>query len=100
LAGTNFFLEQPGRQRPVLTVPAGQPLLWQHLFWFLAPGGLAILPDGIVAGSSRQHAEAAVGYRSMVYSLVFLGFMSFIVWGPHVHDRMGRRWRRSSRRPR
>ena len=38
LAGTSFFITQrpcrPGK--PMLIAGNGNPLLWQHLFWFLA----------------------------------------------------------------
>jgi cytochrome c oxidase subunit 1 len=66
----------------------GSPLLWQHLFWFLAHPEVyvLILPamgivGEIVANNSRKPLW---GYRSLVYSLMFLGFMSFIVWAHHM----------------
>src|SRR4029078_7382060 len=67
---------------------AGTPLLWQHLFWSLAPRGfyVLILPAmGIVAEIIANNTRKPLwGYRSMVYSLIFLGFMSFIVWAHHM----------------
>jgi cytochrome c oxidase subunit 1 len=66
----------------------GSPLLWQHLFWFLAHPEVyvLILPAmGIVAEVVANNTRKPLwGYRSMVYSLVFLGFMSFIVWAHHM----------------
>ena len=66
----------------------GNPLLWQHLFWFLAHPEVyvLILPAmGIVAEIIANNTRKPLwGYRSMVYSLVFLGFMSFIVWAHHM----------------
>jgi cytochrome c oxidase subunit 1 len=66
----------------------GNPLLWQHLFWFLAHPEVyvLILPGmGIVAEIIANNTRKPLwGYRSMVYSLVFLGFMSFIVWAHHM----------------
>jgi cytochrome c oxidase subunit 1 len=90
VAGTSFFL-------PTGLVVSGQileasgggnPLLWQHLFWFLAHPEVyvLILPGmGIVAEVVANNTRKPLfGYRSMVYSLVFLGFMSFIVWAHHM----------------
>ena len=66
----------------------GSPLLWQHLFWFLAHPEVyvLILPAmGIVAEIIANNTRKPLwGYRSMVYALIFLGFMSFIVWAHHM----------------
>jgi cytochrome c oxidase subunit 1 len=67
----------------------GSPLLWQHLFWFLAHPEVyvLILPAlGIVAEVIATNTRKPLwGYRSVVYSLIFLGFMSFIVWAHHMY---------------
>ena len=90
VAGTSFFLPSglvvSGQ---VLQVAGGgNPLLWQHLFWFLAHPEVyvLILPAmGIVAEIIANNTRKPLwGYRSMVYSVVFLGFMSFIVWAHHM----------------
>ncbi|HUP25332.1 MAG TPA: cbb3-type cytochrome c oxidase subunit I [Thermoanaerobaculia bacterium] len=90
LAGTSFFLPSGlvvGGE--VLQVSGGgSPLLWQHLFWFLAHPEVyvLILPAlGIVAEIIANTTRKPLwGYRAMVYSLIFLGFMSFIVWAHHM----------------
>ena len=90
LAGTSFFMPEGlvvGNQ--VLEYAGGgSPLLWQHLFWFLAHPEVyvLILPalgivGEIVANNTRKPLW---GYKPMVYSVVFLGFMSFIVWAHHM----------------
>lgn len=90
VAGTSFFL-------PSGLVVSGQmmdfsgggsPILWQHLFWFLAHPEVyvLILPAmGIVAEIIANNTRKPLwGYRSLVYSAIFLGFMSFIVWAHHM----------------
>src|SRR5437667_7508728 len=66
----------------------GSPLLWQHLFWFLAHPEVyvLILPAmGIVAEIIANNTRKPLwGYRVMVYAIIFLGFMSFIVWAHHM----------------
>ncbi len=66
----------------------GSPLLWQHLFWFLAHPEVYVLvlpAMGIVAEIIANNTRKPLrGYRVMVYSLIFLGFMSFIVWAHHM----------------
>jgi len=88
--GSSFFLPSG---LVVGGVPAavsggGNPLLWQHLFWFLAHPEVyvLILPAlGIVAEIIANNTRKPLwGYRSMVYSMMFLGFMSFIVWAHHM----------------
>ena len=90
VAGSSFFLPTglvvSGQ---VLQVAGGgNPLLWQHLFWFLAHPEVyvLILPAmGIVAEIIANNTRKPLwGYKSMVYSLIFLGFMSFIVWAHHM----------------
>lgn len=66
----------------------GSPLLWQHLFWFLAHPEVyvLILPAlGIIAEIIANNTRKPLwGYKVMVYSVIFLGFMSFIVWAHHM----------------
>jgi cytochrome c oxidase subunit 1 len=73
---------------PVDVSGGGSPLLWQHLFWFLAHPEVyvLILPAmGIVAEIVANNSRKPLwGYRPMVYSLMFLGFMSFLVWAHHM----------------
>ncbi|HSN87137.1 MAG TPA: cbb3-type cytochrome c oxidase subunit I [Thermoanaerobaculia bacterium] len=90
LAGTSFFMPSglvvSGQ---VLEVSGGgNPLLWQHLFWFLAHPEVyvLILPAfGIIAEVIANNTRKPLwGYRSLVYAATFLGFMSFIVWAHHM----------------
>lgn len=66
----------------------GSALLWQHLFWFLAHPEVyvLILPAmGIVGEIIANNTRKPLwGYRSIVYSAIFLGFMSFLVWAHHM----------------
>jgi cytochrome c oxidase subunit 1 len=66
----------------------GSPLLWQHLFWFLAHPEVyvLILPAlGIVGEVIANNTRKPLwGYKAMVYSIIFLAFMSFIVWAHHM----------------
>jgi cytochrome c oxidase subunit 1 len=72
-------------------VPAtggGNPILWQHLFWFLAHPEVYVLvlpAMGIVSEVIANNTRKPLwGYRALVYSVIFLGFMSFIVWAHHM----------------
>jgi cytochrome c oxidase subunit 1 len=88
--GTSFFLPSGlvvGGE--VLNVSGGgSPLLWQHLFWFLAHPEVyvLILPGmGILAEVIANNTRKPIwGYKSLVYSATFLGFMSFLVWAHHM----------------
>ncbi len=66
----------------------GNPLLWQHLFWFLAHPEVyvLILPAmGIVGDVIANNIRKPLwGYNTLVYSSIFLGFMSFVVWAHHM----------------
>ncbi len=67
----------------------GSPLLWQHLFWFLGHPEVyvLILPAmGIVAEIIANNTRKPLwGYKSLVYSVLILGFLSFIVWAHHMY---------------
>ena len=90
LAGTSFFLPSglvvSGKLLEVSG--GGSPILWQHLFWFLAHPEVyvLILPAfGIVAEViTASTGKPLWGYRGMVGAAVFMGFMSFLVWAHHM----------------
>jgi cytochrome c oxidase subunit 1 len=90
MAGTSLFLPSGlvvgGKALNVSG--GGSALLWQHLFWFLAHPEVyvLILPAmGIVAEVIANNTRKPLwGYKSLVYSVIFLGFMSFIVWAHHM----------------
>ena len=67
----------------------GNAVLWQHLFWFLAHPEVyvLILPAmGIVAEVMACNTRKPLyGYKALVWSVVFLGFMSFVVWAHHMY---------------
>src|ERR1051326_5032575 len=67
----------------------GSPLLWQHLFWFLGHPEVyvLILPAmGIVAEIIANNTRKPIwGYKSLVYSVLTIGFLSFIVWAHHMY---------------
>ncbi len=90
LAFTSFFMPSGLIVGGAATAYAGggSPLLWQHLFWFLAHPEVyvLILPALGVVGEiiSNNTRRPLWGYKSLVYSVIFLGFMSFIVWAHHM----------------
>ena len=90
LAGPSFFMPSGLVVSGVALSNAGggSPLLWQHLFWFLAHPEVyvLILPAfGIVVEVIANNTRKPIwGYKSIVYAVVFLGFMSFIVWAHHM----------------
>jgi cytochrome c oxidase subunit 1 len=73
---------------PLKVSGGGSPILWQHLFWFLAHPEVyvLILPGfGIVAEVIANATRKPLwGYRAMVGAALFMGFMSFLVWAHHM----------------
>ena len=91
LAETSFFLPSGlvvSGELQTQYSGGGSPLLWQHLFWFLAHPEVyvLILPAmGIVCEVIANNTRKPIwGYKSLVYATIFLGFMSFIVWAHHM----------------
>ncbi len=78
MAGTSFFLPPGG----------GQPLLWQHLFWFFGHPEvyILILPAmGIASEILPPFARKPIfGYKAMAFSMIGIAFLSWVVWGHHM----------------
>ncbi len=77
-AGTNFFNPDQG----------GNPLLWQHVFWFFGHPEVYIIfipalgmVSEILAAFTRR---AVVGYPLLIISLVSIGVISFGLWVHHM----------------
>ena len=66
------------------TIGGGQPLLWQHLFWFYSHPAVYImlLPAmGMVSDMLACKVRKPIfGYKPMVYSMAAIAGLGFIVW--------------------
>ena len=66
----------------------GDPMLWQHLFWFFGHPEVYIIFIPAAGLMSMMVAAVAkvplVGYRLNVLALVATGFISFGVWAHHM----------------
>ena len=91
VADTSFFLPTGlvVNGTPLSVSGGGSPLLWQHLFWFLGHPEVyvLILPAmGIVAEIIANNTRKPLwGYKSLVFAVLVLGFLSFIVWAHHMY---------------
>ncbi len=86
--GTSFYLSEIFIGGQALDHVGGSPILYQHLFWFLGHPEvyIIILPAmGLVSEVMSVHARKPIfGYKAMVYSILAIGFLSFIVWAHHM----------------
>src|SRR5215510_9896723 len=76
--GTHFFIPEGG----------GEPLLWQHLFWFFGHPEVYVLvlpAMGIASEILPVFCRKPIfGYRAMVFAMISIAFLSWVVWGHHM----------------
>jgi cytochrome c oxidase subunit 1 len=89
LLQTGFFLpENISANNAIAVAGGGQPLLWQHLFWFYSHPAvyIMILPAmGMISDMIACNARKPLfGYRAMVYAMSAIAGLGFIVWGHHM----------------
>ncbi|MDP6507991.1 MAG: cytochrome c oxidase subunit I [Chloroflexota bacterium] len=78
VVGTVFFDASAG----------GDPVLWQHMFWFMGHPEVYVLilpPMGVVSEVIPTFSRKPLfGYTAVVFSGISIGFLGFAVWAHHM----------------
>jgi len=76
--GTSFFIPEGG----------GEPLLWQHMFWFFGHPEVYVLvlpAMGVTSDILSTFSRKPIfGYHAMAFSMIAIAFLSWVVWGHHM----------------
>ena len=86
--GTAFYLSDIYIAGEAISRTGGNPILFQHLFWFLGHPEVYIvllpalgLTSEVIATNARK---PIFGYKAMIASMMGIGFLACIVWAHHM----------------